>query len=64
MSARTSKHKIGRTYLYYVCVAGAYHRPSTYPTLKHHKEDVAAQVRKAVSGYSKTPSACALAWTT
>jgi site-specific DNA recombinase len=56
MSARTSKHKIGRTYLYYVCVAGAYHKPSTCPALKHHKaEEVKALVWRAVSGILKDP---------
>ena len=57
MSARTfSKPKIGRTYLYYVCVAGAYHKPSTCSALKHHKaEEVEARVWELVSGILKDP---------
>ena len=57
MSARTSsKPKIGRTYLYYVCVAGAYHKRDTCSARKHHKaEEVETRVWDAVSRVLKDP---------
>jgi site-specific DNA recombinase len=57
MSARRfSKAKIRRAYLYYVCVAGAYHKRDTCPARKHHKaKEVEAQVWDVVSGILKDP---------
>jgi SMC interacting uncharacterized protein involved in chromosome segregation len=58
MSARTfSKPKIGRTtYLYYVCVAGAYHKRDQCSARKHHKaQEVEARVWDVVSGILKDP---------
>jgi hypothetical protein len=57
MSARTfSKPKIGRTYLYYVCVAGAYHKRNTCTARTHHKaEEVEARAWDGVSGILKDP---------
>jgi site-specific DNA recombinase len=57
MSARTfSKPEIGRTYLYYVCVAGAYHKRETCSARKHHKaEEVEARVWDMVSRMLKDP---------
>jgi site-specific DNA recombinase len=57
MSARRfSKPEIGRTYLYYVCVAGAYHKRETCPARTHHKaEEVEARVWDTVSGILKDP---------
>ena len=58
MSTRTfSKPKIGRTtYLYYVCVAGAYHRRDQCSARRHHKaEEVEAQVWDVVSRILKDP---------
>ncbi len=57
MSARTfSKPNIGRTYLYYVCVAGAYQKRDTCSTRKHHTaEEVEAWVWDAVSRVLKDP---------
>jgi site-specific DNA recombinase len=58
MSARRfSKPEIGRrTYLYYVCVAGAYHKRETCPARTHHKaEEVEARVWSVVSGILKDP---------
>lgn len=57
MSARRfSKPEIGRTYLYYVCVAGAYHNRETCPARTHHKaEGVEARVWDMVSGILKDP---------
>src|SRR5215213_10252747 len=41
MSARTfSKPAIGRTYLYYVCVAGAHDKRNSCSARKHHKAEV------------------------
>jgi site-specific DNA recombinase len=57
MSARTfSKPKIGRTYLYYVCVAGAYHKRDTCSARKHHKaQEVETRIWDAVSSVLKDP---------
>jgi site-specific DNA recombinase len=57
MSARTfSKPGIKRTYFYYVCVAGAPHKPNTCSARKHHKaEEVETRVWDAVSGTLKDP---------
>jgi hypothetical protein len=58
MSARRfSKPEIGRrTYLYYVCVAGAYHKRETCSARTHHKaEEVEARVWSVVSGILKDP---------
>ena len=57
MSACTfSRPKIGHTYRYYVCVAGAYHKRETCPARTHHKaEDVEARVWDTVSGILKDP---------
>jgi len=57
MSARTfSKPEIGRTYLYYVCVAGAYHKRETCSARRHHKaEEVEARVWDMVSRILKDP---------
>jgi site-specific DNA recombinase len=57
MSARTfSKPKIGRTYLYYVCVAGAYQKRDQCSARKHHKaEEVEAWVWDVVSRVLKDP---------
>jgi chromosome segregation ATPase len=57
MSARRfSKPKIGHTYLYYVCVAGAYHKRDQCPARKHHKaEDVEARVWNKGSRILKDP---------
>jgi hypothetical protein len=57
MSARrSSKPEIGRTYLYYICVAGAYHNRETCPARTHHKaEGVEARVWDMVSGILKDP---------
>jgi hypothetical protein len=53
---RFSKPEIGRTYLYYVCVAGAYHNRETCPARTHHKaEGVEARVWDTVSGILKDP---------
>ena len=57
MSARTfSKPKRERTYLYYVCVAGGYHKPAICSARTHHKaEEVEARVWDVVSGILKDP---------
>src|SRR5215211_566351 len=57
MSARTfSKPGIERTYLYYVCVAGAHHKPHTCSARKHHKaEEIETRVWVAVSKILKDP---------
>jgi site-specific DNA recombinase len=57
MSARRfSKPKIGRAYLYYVCVAGAYHKRNACSARTHHKaEEVEARVWDVVSGILKDP---------
>ncbi|MGH3146360.1 MAG: zinc ribbon domain-containing protein [Rubrobacter sp.] len=57
MSARTCpKPKSGRTYLYYVCVAGAYHKRDTCSARRHHKaEEVEARVWDVVSRILKDP---------
>jgi site-specific DNA recombinase len=57
MSARTfSKPKIERTYLYYVCVAGAYHKRETCSARKHHKaEEVETRIWDVVSSVLKDP---------
>jgi hypothetical protein len=57
MSARRfSKPKIGHIYLYYVCVAGAYHKRDQCPARKHHKaEDVEARVWNKGSRILKDP---------
>ena len=55
MSARTFP-KPKRTYLYYVCVAGAYHKRDTCSARTHHKaEEVEARAWDAVSGILKDP---------
>lgn len=58
MSARTfSKPKIGRTYLYYVCVAGAYQKRDQCSARKHHKaEEVEAQIWDAFSRILEDPA--------
>lgn len=58
MSARRfSKPEIGRrTYLYYVCVAGAYHKRDSCPARTHHKaEEVEARVWSVMSEILKDP---------
>jgi site-specific DNA recombinase len=58
MSARRfSKPEIGRrTYLYYVCVAGAYHKRDTCPARTHHKaEEIESRVWDVVSRILKDP---------
>jgi hypothetical protein len=57
MSARRfSKPEIGRTYLYYVCVSGAYHKRDSCSARTHHKaEEVEARVWDVVSGVLKDP---------
>jgi site-specific DNA recombinase len=57
MSARTfPKPGIKRTYFYYVCVAGAPHKPNACSARKHHKaEEVETWVWDAVSGILKDP---------
>jgi site-specific DNA recombinase len=54
---RFSKPEIGRrTYLYYVCVAGAYHKRDTCPARTHHKaEEVESRVWDVVSRILKDP---------
>jgi hypothetical protein len=57
MSARTfTKPKSARNYLYYVCVASAYHKRDTCSARKHHKvEEVETWVWDAVSRILKDP---------
>jgi len=57
MSARRfSKHKGERIYLYYVCVAGAYHKRDQCSARKHHNaEEMETQAWNAVSGVLKDP---------
>jgi len=57
MSARTfSRPEIGRTYLYYACVAGAFHKRNSCSARKHHKaEEVEAWVWDTVSRILKDP---------
>jgi len=57
MSARRfSKPKLGRTYLYYVCVAGAYHKRDTCLARTHHKaEEAEARVWDVVSRILEDP---------
>ncbi len=57
MSARRfSKPEIGRTYLYYACVADAYHKRETCSARKHHKaEEIEARVWDTVSRILKDP---------
>jgi site-specific DNA recombinase len=57
MSARRfPKPKSERTYLYYVCVAGAYHKRDQCSARKHHKaEEVEARVWGAVARILKDP---------
>jgi Recombinase zinc beta ribbon domain len=58
MSARRfSKPEVGRrTYLYYVCVAGAYHkRHSCFARTHHTAEEIEARVWNVVSGILKDP---------
>jgi hypothetical protein len=58
MTARTCpKPDSGRTYLYYACVAGAYHKRDTCSTRTHHKaEHVEARVWDVVSRILKDPA--------
>jgi site-specific DNA recombinase len=57
MSARTfSRPESGRTYLYYVCMAGAHTKRGTCSARTHHKaEEVEARVWDVVSGILKDP---------
>ena len=57
MTARTCpKPKSRSTYLYYACVAGAYHKRDTCPARKHHRaEEVEARVWDVVSRILKDP---------